>query len=91
MSFIVFVSNWRVSRRNGGLIPLCLVDQKCIIRNNLEIIRQVEQTVGCLDQAYFGKTCNLVWREHKNMLSEPIMNTCDGQQGVSPRKAAVTA
>ena len=48
------------------------------MRNNVEIIRQVEQAVGCLGQAYFGEGCNLIRREHKNVLSKSIMHTCDG-------------
>lgn len=81
MFFEIFSLRWRTSGRDGVLISLCLTDQKRIMRNNDEIIRQVEQAVGCLGQAYFGETCNLVRCEHKKMLSKPIMHTYDSQQG----------
>ena len=57
---------------------LCLVGQKRIMRNNFDIIRQVEQAIGCLSQAYLGEMCNLVRREHKKVLSISIMDTCNG-------------
>ena len=73
-----FFSKWRISGRIGVLLRLCLIDQKRIMRSKIVMIRQVEQAVGYLGQAYFGEICNLVRHEHKKMLSKSIMHPCDG-------------